>query len=294
MTLTRVSIALRDATQADALSNVLGEFEPAPSAVSLFRDESAGNWRLDAYYLEAPDLEVLADAAKPVLGAVPAEFSTEVVPDANWVAISQAALPPVRAGRFVVHGSHDREVVRGRSHAIEIEAGEAFGTAHHASTRGCLLAIDRLARSHHFRHALDLGCGSGILAIAGAKSFPTAAFVATDIDPRAVMVARDNARLNGVGHRIRFGTAAGFHHPLLRGTGRFDLVLANILAEPLIDLASGVRRILSPRGYAVLAGLLDQEAKKVTAAYVAAGFKVHHTLKLGGWTILTMAVRAPG
>lgn len=294
MTLTRVSIVLRDAVQADALSNLLGEFDPAPLALSSFRDEKAGNWRLDAYYLEAPDLEVLADAAKPVLGTTSTAFSVEPVPEANWVAISQAALPPIGAGRFLVHGSHDRDAARGRRYAIEIDAGEAFGTAHHASTRGCLLAIDRLARRRHFRRVLDLGCGSGVLAIAGAKSLPAASLVATDIDPRSVMVARGNATLNGVGHRIRFDIAAGFHHPLLRGSNRFDLVLANILAEPLIDFAPSVRRILSPRGHAVLAGLLDQEAKKVTAAYVAAGFRVHHVIRLGGWTILTMAVRAPG
>jgi len=290
MALTKLSLTLRDGRAADALTGLLGELEPAPAAVSLFREEATGDWHFDAYYLDAPDLEALSAAARPLLGEA-APFSLEAVPDENWVAISQAALPPVQAGRFLIHGSHDRAAAHGRPYAIEIEAGEAFGTAHHATTKGCLLAIDRLVRRRTFQSVADIGCGSGILAIGAAKCLPRAAVVAADIDPRAVAVARENARLNRVGGRIGFGVAAGFDHPLLRGQGRFDLVLANILAEPLRALAPRMRRALRPGGRAVLAGLLDHEAKKVTAAYVAAGFIVQTASSISDWTILTVVRR---
>jgi ribosomal protein L11 methyltransferase len=289
MRLTRLSIAIADARKAGELSDLLESLEPAPSAQSIFRDEPAGGWRLDVYYPAAPDLTRITQAAKSIqLSLTNADFTLATVPDENWVAISQAALPPVAAGPFLVHGSHDRAAARGRRYAIEIEAGEAFGTAHHASTRGCLLALDRLARRRQFYRVLDLGCGSGVLAIAAAKRFPAAAAICTDIDALAIDVARANARINGVASRLKLATATGVDHASLRGRRRFDLVFANILAEPLIELAPRVTRLLESGGFVVLSGLLESERRAVRAAYAASGLSDWSAMSLNGWATLTL------
>ena len=292
MALTRLSISVADAHGAGALSEMLDNLDPAPAAQSMFRDEMSGGWRLDAYYPAAPDLASVAKASKSVLPLLAdADFSIAPIPDANWVAVSQAALPPIAAGRFLVHGSHDRSTVRGRRYALEIDAGEAFGTAHHASTRGCLLALDRLARGRPFHRVLDLGCGSGVLAIAAAKRYPAARVTATDIDPRAIDVACVNARINGVAPRLLMATATGVDHALLRGDRRFDLILANILAEPLIELAPRLARLVEPGGFVILSGLLDSERRPVRATYAASGLSAWSALSLNGWTILTLRRR---
>ncbi len=162
------------------------------------------------------------------------------------MAISQAALPPVIAGRFVVHGSHDRGRIPYGPRAIVVDAGEAFGTAHHATTLGCLLAIDKLARAGRFRRVLDLGCGSGVLAIAAARCMRGAQVIATDSDPIAVEVARANADANGA-RRIATACALGLDHPWLRHAAPFDLIIANILAGPLRTLAGSVSTLAAPR-----------------------------------------------
>ena len=289
MALTRLSISVADAHGAGALSEMLDNLDPAPSAQSMFRDETSGGWRLDAYYHAAPDLLSVTKASRDILPLLAdSDFSIAPVPDANWVAVSQAALPPIAAGRFLIHGSHDRSTARGKRFAIEIDAGEAFGTAHHASTRGCLLALDRLARRRPFHRVLDLGCGAGVLAIAAAKRFPAARITATDIDPRAIDVACVNARINGVTPRLRLATATGVDHALLRGDRRFDLILANILAEPLIELAPRLARLVEPGGFVILSGLLDSERRPVRAAYAASGLSAWSALSLNGWTILTL------
>ncbi len=292
MALTRLSISVADAHGAGALSEMLDNLDPAPSAQSMFRDETSGGWRLDAYYHAAPDLLSVTKASRDILPLLAdSDFSIAPVPDANWVAVSQAALPPIAAGRFLIHGSHDRSTARGKRFAIEIDAGEAFGTAHHASTRGCLLALDRLARRRPFHRVLDLGCGAGVLAIAAAKRFPAARITATDIDPRAIDVARVNARINGVTPRLQLATATGVDHALLRGDRRFDLILANILAEPLIELAPQLARLVLPGGFIILSGLLDSERRPVRAAYAASGLSAWSALSLNGWTILTLRRR---
>ena len=213
----------------------------------------------------------------------------EAVPDQNWVALSQAALPPVAAGRFLVHGSHDRARVGARRTAIEIEAGEAFGTGHNATTALCLEALDRLTRRRHFARVLDLGCGTGVLAIAAARVLPGARVLAVDNDPLATAIARDNARLNGVGRRVRVIDAAGFAHPLLRPAGAFDLVLANLLPGPLIALAPAMRRALAPGGVAVLSGLLDHQAREVAATLPRRRLPpAGRRSRRAGWTVLTV------
>jgi ribosomal protein L11 methyltransferase len=172
--------------------------------------------------------------------------------------------------------------------AIEIEAGAAFGTGHNATTTLCLEAIDRLVRRRCFRSVLDLGCGTGVLAIAAARAIPGAHVLAVDNDPLAVAVAHTNARLNGAGPRVRVMAATDFAHARLRRPRGFDLVLANLLPGPLIALAPAMRRGLGPRGIAVLCGLLDHQARELIATYRAAGFRLAARSRRAGWTVLTL------
>ena len=253
-------------------------------AVSMFEELGGRQWRIDAYFEDEPEpAMLLAALAGEDLVSGPA---IEPVPDENWVAISQAALPPVEAARFIVHGSHDRGAVGRRQWSLEIEAGEAFGTAHHATTEGCLLALDRLARRREFSRILDLGCGSGVLAIAASRLWPSARVLASDIDPVAVEVARVNTRLNRAGSRVGTLVARGLRHAELWSTRRFDLVVANILAGPLIRLAPTLARRIAPWGVLVLSGVLAEQAREVCAVYRQAGFHCARcTIRLGWATI---------
>jgi ribosomal protein L11 methyltransferase len=266
---------------ATALSDLL---EPPPHAATCF-EEGTGH-RVEAYFAEAPDAHVIGQLVADVLGLAeaPAVTVTEV-PDLNWVAISQAALPPVQAGRFTVHGRHDRGRVARGPWSIEIDAGEAFGTAHHATTRGCLIALDRKSSDRKVETVLDLGCGSAVLAIAAARLWPAARVVASDIDPVAIEVARDNVRLNGVRSRVRTHVKDGVPH------GGFDLVVANILAAPLIELAPVITHAVRRGGTLVLSGLLIGQAPQVVAQYVAHGFTLVHHERSAGWSALTLVRR---
>lgn len=291
MSLTKLSLPVSDYDWAQTLAHLLCELEPAAAAVSVFRDVTADGWQIDAYY-EACALSAAVQALRQAAHQDAERISVEALTDRNWVAISQSALAPVSAGRFLVHGSHDRATAQGRRrYAIEIDAGEAFGTAHHASTRGCLTALDKLIRRRTFRLVLDLGCGSGILGIAAARLLPSARVLASDIDPRAIDVARTNAHLNGVAARAEFVTAVGLSHPALRQPGKFDLVLANILAEPLMTLAPQLRAALTPGGHVILSGLLNREVRQVAAAYAAAGFAHVRSQTIDGWATLTLRRR---
>lgn len=297
MALIRVDLDAPDLDTARTLSGALEELlEPAPEAVTLFEAGPPAH-KVSAYFIAMPDPEAIRALVINSLGArtdavaIAAGLAISEVPDQNWVAISQAALPPVEAGRFTVHGSHDRHRVPHGPNAIEIDAGEAFGTAHHATTLGCLMAIDSLTRRETFRNVLDLGCGSGVLAIAAARVMPHARIVASDIDPQATAVARTNVRQNGIGGgRLKVVTAGSLAHPALRA-GRFDLIIANILANPLIALANGLARISPPRGRIVLSGLLVTQAPEVLAAYRAAGFSLFEQRRIAGWSTLTLVRR---
>ncbi len=272
---------------ARSLADRLAELATPPAlAITLF-ENGPGRFVVEAYYGAPPSLADLARAPGSRAKAMPAPV-LEAVPDQDWVALSQAALPPVAAGRFLVHGRHDRERTRPQRMAIEIEAGAAFGTGHNATTTLCLEAIDRLVRRRHFRSVLDLGCGTGVLAIAAARAIPGARVLAVDNDPLAVAVARSNARLNGADQRVHVIAATGFAHPRLRGPRGFDLVLANLLPRPLIALAPAMRRALRPRGIAVLCGLLDHQARELAATYLAAGFGLAARSRRAGWTALTL------
>ena len=269
---------------------VLAELlEPLPDAVTLFEAMADGVTHVvEAYYSEPPALDAVHAALVALADGDVGTARSEIVPDENWVAISQAAMPPVTAGRFVVHGSHDSAVVGRRMNSIEIDAGEAFGTAHHATTSGCLSAIDRVTRTRVYRNVLDLGCGSGILAIAVARVLPQAMILASDLDRPSVAVAAENMRLNGVGHRIHAFAAAGLDHPHIRQAGQFDLLIANILAGPLIMLSKQIAKAVAPGGTLLLSGLLIPQAPQVIAAYRASGFRLVRHDRVYGWSTLEL------
>ena len=291
MTLQKLVADFTDRDLAHHAASALQDFtEPAPDALTIF-ENGPGRWRLEAFFNDFTDGRNIAAEIAPMVGGGLPPFILEGVPDLNWVALSQAALPPVEAGRFVVHGSHDRgRVARGPS-TILIDAGEAFGTAHHATTLGCLLAIDRLTRTHSFDTVLDLGCGSGVLAIAVAKALPGAAIIATDMDAQSVKVAAENMRLNGVASRIATAVAAGVEHTWLRQSLPFDLIVANILAGPLIRLAPSLARKVTAGGTLLLSGILIPQAPQVIAAYRAAGFHIERHDRITGWSTLTLMRR---
>jgi ribosomal protein L11 methyltransferase len=289
----KLRIHAADLATGRAAADIIGELvAPEPLAVTLFEDKPPA-FVVEAYWDAEPALAAIVEALTGLAAKLGAPL-LEAVPDENWVALSQRALSPVGAGRFLVHGSHDRQRFAARQHAVEIDAGEAFGTGHNATTALCLEAIDLLARRRRFGRVIDLGCGSGVLAIAAARAFPGACVLAVDNDPLATAVARANARLNRVAARLRVVDAAGFDHATVRHAQPFDLVLANILPGPLIELAPAMRRALAPGGIAVLSGLLDHQAREVRATYAAAGFRLMHKRSRAGWTALTLVRCHPG
>lgn len=284
----KLTAAVHERDEARTLAGALAELlQPAPDAVTLF--ESGHDWVVEGYYAHRSDIDCLARELAAALPFLPPRIDVTLVPDENWVAVSQAALPPVAAGRFTVHGSHDRPNVARGPFRLVIDAGEAFGTAHHATTQGCLVAIDRLTRRRRFGHVLDIGCGSGVLAIAAARLLPHAAIEAVDNDVLAVAVATANVRDNGLSRRIAAQTADGV--PRCARHAAYDLILANILADPLIELAPALARVLARRGIAVLSGLLTWQAARVIAAYHSLGFDLLHHHRQAGWSTLTLIRR---
>lgn len=209
----------------------------------------------------------------------------ERLPDVDWVARSLEGLKPVRAGRFFVHGAHDRGKRRSGDLAIEIEAGLAFGTGHHGTTSGCLEMLEQVVRREHPRNALDLGTGSAVLAIAVAR-LAHIPVLATDIDPVAAKVAAANARLNHVKALVETVTAPGFHHPIFGKRAPFDLIVANILARPLMRLAPEMARHIALGGSIVLSGILDRQRDAVVSAYVGQSFRHVRTLHREGWVTI--------
>jgi ribosomal protein L11 methyltransferase len=261
-----------------------GEFA-GDVAVSLV-NEGAGQSRVTLYF-RVPAVEgVVRDLTISAAGHAAADaLAFARIARKDWVLESLHGLKPVMAGRFVVHGAHDRGCTPANRIGIEIEAAQAFGTGHHGTTRGCLLALDRLCKFVKPRRILDLGTGSGVLAIAAARSFRRGV-LATDIDALAVRIARDNARLNRVGNLVCIRRANGIALPALRARAPFDLVLANILLTPLQKLASPLRPAVAAGGRVVLAGLLKSQANAALAAYRR--FMLERRIELDGWTTLVL------
>jgi ribosomal protein L11 methyltransferase len=260
------------------------ELEEDGWPLSIFEvDEKAGLFEISAY-LDEPDSDV-GERLNALLPDGADRFVDEILPDIDWVTKSLEGLKPVRAGRFLVHGSHDRDRRRIGDLPIEIEAGLAFGTGHHGTTAGCLQVLGEVVRREQPRNALDLGTGSAVLAIAVAK-LARIPVLATDIDPVAVKVAAENARLNGVEAYVDCVTATGFGHPAFGRGKPFDLIIANILARPLMRLAPEMARHLTPGGSLILSGILKTQRNAVVAAYAGQKFRHVRTLQLGDWVTI--------
>ena len=264
--------------------DALFEEDGLPLAINDF-DEDAGIHEVSLYAFD--DLDAIERQVVRIAAEIGPDLvvEREALPDINWVARSLEGLKPVRAGRFLVHGAHDRHRRQVGDLAIEIEAGLAFGTGHHGTTAGCLEMILDVARRERPRRVLDLGTGSGVLAIAIAKLLP-ARVLATDIDPVATRVAAGNVELNGVRNRVRTVTAAGFHHPALAAARPFDLIVANILARPLIRVAPQMAAHVATGGSLILSGILERQREAVLSAYVGHRFRHVRTLRREGWVTL--------
>ena len=266
---------------ADAL---LDAFETATAAF----EGTGGHWNVEAHFAEPPDESAVrrcvAEAADAAAGAA---LAFDTVEARDWIAESLAGLKPVAAGRFTVHGEHDRAAVRLNRIGIEIEAALAFGTGHHGTTRGCLLALDGILKVHRPNHVLDVGTGTGVLAIATAKALRRGV-LATDIDPEAVSIARENARLNGVAPLVECLHAAGLTARRIQAREPFDLVFANILLPPLKRLAQPLARLLAPNARVILSGLLATQESAALAVYRAQGLMLERRIPLDEWVTLVL------
>ena len=247
-----------------------------------------GVWHVALHFREPPDetmvRELIALAAGDDMAAA---LTFETIAAKDWVAESLSGLKPVRAGRFIVHGAHDRAQVKSNEMGIEIEAALAFGTGHHGTTRGCLLALDDLAKRRRFRNVLDLGTGSGVLAIAAAKAFHTRV-IGTDIDRIAVIAAASNARLNRAAPMVTLAHATGTKAPAIGARAPYDLIFANILMAPLLRLAVALSDLAAPHGRVVLSGLLPAHANAILAIYRAQGLVLVRRFPLEGWMTLVL------
>ena len=254
-------------------------------------------WRLDAYFEAEPSDADIALLLSLVPSAAGAEPVVERIGKQDWVSLSQQGLEPIRAGRFFVHTPAHRTIGPSDAITLEIDAGRAFGTGHHETTIGCLLAIDGLKRhGARFSNILDLGTGTGLLAFAAHRLWPAARVMASDIDPIAIHVAKENARANAIPAgrapgQIELIVASGLRHRRLRARAPFDLILANILAGPLIELAPSLAAALATGGTLILAGLLDHQAEGLAAAYRRRGLMLHHSILRGAWPTLILRKR---
>ena len=272
---------------AEALAGALEQLTPEPTGVGVFEiEDGSGLWEVGAYFLEPPDRAVLL-LLSTAFGANP--FQVSELPEIDWVAKVRRDLAPVEAGRFWLFGSHDADTVPPGVIPLQIEATVAFGTGHHGTTLGCLRAVDRLAAGGLVAaNIADIGSGTGVLAMAAARLWPEARVIASDIDEVAVEVALANTQINGLADRLPCVEAAGFDHPELAARAPFDLIFANILKGPLIDLAPDMAAHAAPGGHLILSGLLVTQAEAVSAAYVAAGFAPTTREDIGDWATLVL------
>jgi ribosomal protein L11 methyltransferase len=285
---TRALFAIGDEPSAKRVVDLLTEsFDEGQAAIAAFENPD-GRWDISVHFAEPPDQASIRDlVGLASSNAVAESIVFDTVEAKDWVAESLEGLAPVLAGRFIVHGQHDRAKVPPNKLGIEIEAALAFGTGHHGTTRGCLLLLDYVLRAKAPRRMLDLGSGTGVLAIAAAKATKRRV-LATDIDPQAALVARDNARLNGVGNLVESICATRFASAHFGERAPFDLVLANILANPLRQMATEMAAHLAPSAMIILSGLLPHQAMSVIVAYRARGLVLLRHQQIEGWSSLLM------
>ena len=276
---------LKGEAAAAALAEAVEALDPSPTGVGIFEmEDGSGTWEIGAYFTERPDIAGL-DLLAAVHGA--RGFAVSKVEDRDWVAQVRRELTPVEAGRFVVYGSHDRDRIAANRIGLEIEAAMAFGTGHHGTTQGCLLALDGLVRANWAaRNVADIGTGTGVLAMAARKVWQCRT-VASDIDDVAVATARANVaanRLTGI-PAVR---AAGFRSPVLRDRAPFDLIFANILARPLMRLAPDMAAHVAPGGRIILSGILVRQFRRVEGVYTGHRFHAERRIRIGDWVTLVM------
>ncbi|MCU0828939.1 MAG: 50S ribosomal protein L11 methyltransferase [Tabrizicola sp.] len=272
---------------AQSLAATMERMDPEPTGVGVFEiEDGSGLWEVGGYFLEPPDL-VMLEVLATAFGAKP--FALSELPEVDWVAHVRRELSPVDAGRFFVFGSHDADKVPPGRVPLQIEATVAFGTGHHGTTLGCLLAFDRLL-TEGWRPArvADIGCGTAVLAMAAAATLPEALVIASDIDRVAVDVAEANVAINGLQGRVECLEAAGLDHRRLTSETPYDLIFANILKGPLIELAPSIAGSLAAQGRAILSGLLVVQAEAVTAAYVGSGLRLESRNDIGEWSTLVL------
>ncbi|WP_415403849.1 50S ribosomal protein L11 methyltransferase [Tateyamaria sp. SN3-11] len=268
----------------ETIGAALENLDPAPTGVGVFEvEDGSGLWEVGAYFTDKPDETALL-LLSTALDAKP--FTVSELPETDWVAHVRRELAPVEAGRFFVYGSHDADKVPTGKHPLLIEAAMAFGTGHHGTTLGCLKALDRLAdQGFTGTKVADIGCGTAVLAMGAAILWPGTT-IASDIDAQAVEVAQANLAANNMSGAVDVVEAAGFDHPDLAGP--FNLIFANILKGPLIALAPDVTGRLETGGYAILSGILNEQADEVAGVYTQLGNNLAHREEIGDWTTLTL------
>ena len=274
---------------AERLSDILADMDPSPASAVSVEEASRVAWSLDAFCSD----EDLANEAAAIIEreAKGASVSIQKLEDKDWVAVSLAGLPAVHAGPFVVAGWHELAHLEGGRIPVWIEAGPAFGTGHHGTTKGCLQALALELDRRMPRRVLDIGTGSAVLALAALKrGVPYA--LGTDMDKDSIRIAHENRKNNKAGRRLKLLHARGAGHMIIRSGAPYDLVLANILAKPLVGLAPEIARLVAPGGRVILSGLLTHQEPQVKAAYAGRGFTLKHRRRLNGWS--TLVYQRPG
>jgi ribosomal protein L11 methyltransferase len=269
-----------------ALAEAIEGLEPEPTGVGVFEiEDGSGLWEVAAYFMDRPDAGALA-VLSALYDAKP--FNISEIPEQDWVSKVQRELSPVQAGRFFVYGTHDADKVPADKIPLLIDAAMAFGTGHHGTTKGCLEAFDKLLTDGFAgKNILDVGCGTAVLAMAAAKALPDTV-LASDIDPTAVEVAQANVVSNGLQDRVNCVVAAGFGAPVLKDSAPYDLIFANILKAPLIGLAPDMGANIANGGYAILSGILNEQADEVIAVYAQNGFNLIERHVIVDWTTLIL------
>ena len=265
-------------------------FDDIFASVAAFEIEDGGDWVIEGIDRNPPDEAALAARLALVaamLGTTLPAPMVEKVPPTDWLLATYQAFPPLRIGRFFIHGSHIEDAPPPGSVPLCIDAATAFGSGEHPTTEGCLRALDRLSRRRRFRRILDMGCGTGILSFAAAKLFH-APVLAADIDPESIRVTRINARINRLSDRITAVVSNGYASRVVAEHGPYDLIIANILARPLMSMADDLRRNLAPGGVAILAGLLDRQAPQVLAAHRLQRLTLADKIPIRGWPTLIL------